>query len=749
MATDEQAFLRRLLATFKQEADDHVKTMVESLRAMGDPQQSNRIPALTELLFREAHSLKGAARSVDLTQVEWLCHALETTLARLRNNELSPSARLIDLLYRAIDQLAQDIESAIAGQPVADHTAIRNALLGYVEPMEQEPPPAAPLSPSPAPPSLPSASPERAGETGETVRISTGKLARMFEQVEELMAFKFTSNRAAQDLRELHDLLAEWERETGLAELQDGMSRRIAAAGQGGISNPAREVNSAAAEVVRRRQFARNAARRLVQLEMRAESDRHLLSTLLDALQDEMRQALMLPFSSLFDVLPRMARDLARERGKELELTMRGEAVEIDRRVQEQIKAPLIHLIRNAVDHGLETPNERRRKGKAASGNIVLSVLPKEGNKVELSIADDGAGLDVEKIKASALALGIRSAEQLSQLSWSGAADLIFESGLSTSAALTDVSGRGLGMAIVREKIEKIGGSIDIDNRESGGTRFRILLPACLASFRGLLVGVAGRQFVIPSLNVEGVRRLARTEEEAQPQIMDVNGTTLPLRRLGDILLLENMKDETQAKYRLIVLLAGAGTRLAVSVDEIVGDQEVVVKGLGPQLVRVPNVSAVTLLDGGKIVPILNVQDVIKAATSLGRVRHVKLVKPRRRSVLIVEDSATSRIRLHNILETAGYAVTAAPDGVDALVALDEKHFDVVVSDIEMPRMDGFTLTMRIRADRRFHAMPVVLVTTLDSAENRERGRLAGANAYITKGGFDQANLLETIRRLT
>jgi len=749
MATDEQAFFRRLLATFKQEADDHVKTMSDSLRAMADPLQASRIAELTEILFREAHSLKGAARAVDLVQVEGLCHGLETVLARLRNREIFISARLFDVLYQALDQLAQDIDSAVAGNPGQDRPALRQALLALAEPAQQEP------SSNATPPPLesiapiaPVASPERAGETEDTVRISTGKLARMFEQVEELMAFKFTAGRVAEDLRDLHGLLGDWERESGRLEQEYGAIRRAASRGAGVMSPTRRDLGSGAADVAQYRSFVRTVAGRLVQLEIRAESDRHLLSTMLDALQDEMKQALMLPFSALFEVLPRMVRDLARERGKEVELVVQGEAVEIDRRIQEQIKAPLIHLIRNAVDHGLETPGERRRRNKAASGRILVGVLPKEGNKVELSIADDGAGLDVEKIKRSALALGIRTGEQLAQLTWRDAADLIFESGLSTSATLTDVSGRGLGMAIVREKIEKVGGTIDVDNVESGGTCFRITLPATLATFRGLLVEVAGMQFVLPSLNVESVRRLARTADKAPSQTIDVNGTVLPLRRLRDILHLESRAEEDDARYRQIVVLAGGGARVAVSVDEIVGDQEIVVKGLGPQLVRVPNVSAVTLLDGGRIVPILNVQDVMKAATAHSGAPGVAVVTPRLRSVLIVEDSATSRIRLHDILESAGYVVTAAADGVDALVALGERHVDLVVSDIEMPRMDGFTLTERIRADRRLRAMPIVLVTTLDSAESRERGLAAGANAYIAKGGFDQADLLETIRRL-
>jgi two-component system chemotaxis sensor kinase CheA len=303
-------------------------------------------------------------------------------------------------------------------------------------------------------------------------------------------------------------------------------------------------------------------------------------------------------------------------------------------------------------------------------------------------------------------------------------------------------------MAIVREKIEKVGGSIDVEAAESGGTRFRIVLPATLATFRGVLVDVSGREFVLPSLNVEGVRRLARAAGEPLPHAIDVNGAILPLRHLGEILRIASKVGVAEATHWQVVVLAGGGTRVAVCVDDIVGDQEIVVKGLGPQLVRVPNVAAVTLLDGGRVAPILNVQDVMKSVLSQGRRPAAGSGKARLQSLLVVEDSATSRILLRNILEAAGYVVATAADGADALVALDEGHFDLVVSDIEMPRMDGFTLTARIRADRQRHLLPVVLVTTLDSPDSRERGLAAGANAYIVKGGFDQSDLLEAIRRL-
>ena len=741
MATDEQAFLRRLLATFKQEADDHLRTMAESLRALASQSQPARAAELSEILFREAHSPKGAARSVDLVQVEGLCHALETTLARLRNREVAPSTGLFDVLHQVLDRLAHGIEAGVAGKPGTDDSALLQALARAADavPQQAAPPAAAAQEPAPAVQAEPA---ERIMEfdAADTVRISAAKLMRMFEQVEELTSFSFAAGRMAEELRALHGMIGDWERQSVLPEPQE--LRSLAGTGSGN--------DSGVQDIVRARTFARTLTRRLVRAEIRAESDRHQLATMLGALQDEMKEALMLPFSSLFDVLPRMVRELARERGKEVELVMHGEAVEIDRRVQEQIRAPLIHLIRNAVDHGLEMPAERRRKNKPTAGRITVGVLPKDGNRIELCVADDGSGLDIAKIKRSALELGIRSAEQLDLLGPGEAAELIFESGLSTSAALTDVSGRGLGMAIVREKVEKVGGTIAIESAASGGTCFRIALPATLTALRGLLVRVAGRQLVLPSLNVESVCRLARIAGTEDPRSIDIDGEDLPLGRLQEVLGLENSADEGAGKYIQIVVLSAAGMRFAVSVDEIVGDQEMVVKGLGPQVVRVPNISAVTLLDGGRIVPILNAQDLMKAVLSRERTNGTAYAatKNLHGSLLIVEDSTTTRMQLRNLLETEGYEVTAVADGIDALTALGERRFDLVITDIEMPRMDGYTLVERIRADPALRALPVVLLSTLDSRASRERGLVAGANAYVAKGGFDQRNLLETIRRL-
>jgi two-component system chemotaxis sensor kinase CheA len=449
-----------------------------------------------------------------------------------------------------------------------------------------------------------------------------------------------------------------------------------------------------------------------------------------------------------------MVRDISRENGKEAELIMEGSSIEIDRRVLEHIKNPMIHLIRNAIDHGIERPHDRELVHKSRIGRITINIIPKEGNKIELIIADDGAGINLDVVMAAALKLGILSYEASQRMGKQEVLNLIFESGMSTSQILTDMSGRGLGLAIVMEKVEKLGGTVFVELPVSGGTCFRITLPTSLATFRGLLVGVSDRQFVLPLHNVERVARISKelVKTIENRDTIKMSDQTLSLVGLSDTLELSKGKatKHKQTDYLSVVVLTHAGRHIAFYVDEVLGDQEVLVKNLGPQLTRVRNVSSATVLGAGKVVPILNIPDLFKSALKTHSSPKVAVEEQtlQRASLLVAEDSITSRALLKNILESAGYDVTTAVDGIDALTTLRAGKFDLLVSDVEMPRMDGFDLTAKIRADKKFSELPVVLVTALGSREHKERGIDVGANAYIVKRSFDQSNLLDVIRRL-
>ncbi len=420
------------------------------------------------------------------------------------------------------------------------------------------------------------------------------------------------------------------------------------------------------------------------------------------------------------------------------------------------MKDPLIHLVRNSVDHGLEDPSVRTRAGKTAEGSLSISISQLGAKKAQIIVSDDGQGIDVTRVKQSALAKNLISEQEIRGLTDEEAMSLIFRSEVSTSPIITDLSGRGLGLAIVREKVDKLGGTLQVNSILGSGTTFRIQLPVTLATFRGTLVKVGLELFVIPTTNVLRVGRVKKDliQTVENRDTIEMNGRVLSLVRLADVLEIDSEAGiDEDPQFVSILVLGASDQQIAFSVNAILNEQEVLVKNLGRQLSRVRNVSAGTVLASGQVALILNVSDLILSAmrmTGPSLVAHTQKsqIEHARKSILVVEDSITSRMLLKNILESAGYEVQTAVDGIDAWTTLKTSNFDVVVSDIEMPRMDGFELTSKIRTEEKFRNLPVVIVTSLESREDKERGIDVGANAYIVKSGFEQNNLLSVIKRL-
>ncbi|MBF0204567.1 MAG: response regulator [Desulfamplus sp.] len=392
---------------------------------------------------------------------------------------------------------------------------------------------------------------------------------------------------------------------------------------------------------------------------------------------------------------------------------------------------------------------------KVVQKDIAISQPQPEKEKkiVELTVSDDGRGIDIGKLKAAAVKLGKISPNDADELDIAKAELLAFQSGITTSPIVTDISGRGLGLAIVQEKVEKLGGTISVESMRGQGVRFTLLLPVTIASFRGIFIRSAGQVFIVPTTNVERVMRIKPEEIQTveNRNIICVDCRNVPLVSLSDALELSRTKESgDQSRFIQAFILKYAGKRIAFSVEEILRDDEGLVKNLGSHLSKVRAVSGAAIYGKGNIAPIIHVPDLMDCAVNVTKrdaSSHVQTEVSEKKSVLVAEDSVTSRMLLKNILESGGYFVKTAVDGIDALTALKENRYDILVSDVDMPRMNGFMLTEKIRNDKVLSDLPVILVTARDSREDRERGIDSGANAYIVKSSFEQSNLLEVIQR--
>ncbi|MDQ3185555.1 MAG: hybrid sensor histidine kinase/response regulator [Pseudomonadota bacterium] len=781
MTNKNDEFWKKLLATFRVEADAHLRTISSGLLALEKLPVGGQWTDIVETIFRDAHSLKGAARAVNLTQIETICQSLENVFSALKAKRLAVSPPLVDLLLQTIDALsglvAADTSSVGTQKPLME-TLIRQLDDTLKRPLPEFV--AHAQAPQIAPPVLPVDAPTKSDTTvgtrmlssaaslmPATVRVSAAKLDAVMRQVEEFLLPRLAAGQRAKELSEATATLAAWKKQRLHVQPALRLVDRefMCSMKDSGTSRGKNELPKLLKYLDAEQLHMKMLEDRLARLQCATEQDQRTLGGLTDSLRQDVKEMQLLPFSSLLDIFPRLSRELAREQGKRVELVIRGGEIEIDRHILEEMKDPLIHLVRNCMDHGIEQPAMRLSKGKPSHGTITLACSQKDGGKAEVVVADDGAGIDVVMVKTAAHKLGVVSAEEVEQLGELESMALVFQSGVTTSPIITDISGRGLGLAIVREKVERLGGSILVESNPDAGTAFHIILPLTLANFRGVLVHAGGQLFVIPSASVERVIRIANKEIQTveNRETILVDETPVSLVWLSDVL--ELPRHVTAAKAVSSALILGSGpARIAFLVEEILGEQEVLVKALVRPLTRVRNVAGASVLGTGQVAPVLNVADLLKSAanypverpaepraaalTSAGRLSSEKLVRAGKQSILVVEDSITARTLLKNILESAGYRVSTAVDGIDGYTTLKTGEFDLVVSDVEMPRMDGFGLTAKIRAEMQFTRLPVILVTALESREHRERGIDVGANAYIVKSSFNQSNLLEVIQRL-
>lgn len=698
---------------------DDITRLVLAVEKKPDDQE-----AVNEL-FRAAHNLKSSGATFGLQPVAKLAHQMETVIAAIRDNKALMTARATNALLKGADTLKELFSAAKAGKatdalPAAVIKELESAFL-----TEATPAPAMPLSAA------------NVCAPRETIRVKLARLELLVNLSDELTISRNTRKAAVRELESLAE-----EAKSALRQ-GDALREGLQASGlfRGGL---AEKYYTACAGLAALKEGLDAAWNRFSATTLHSES-------VAEALQDGVLRIRLVPVSTLFDSAPRLIRDLTADKLKEVTLKISGGETEIDRRVLELMSDPLLHLLRNAVDHGIEPCAERRQAGKPEAGAIEL-FAEHRGNYVIIEVSDDGRGLDPARLTAKAVEKKLIRAEEAGRITPERAYSFIFHPGFSTAEQVTSISGRGVGMDVVRSNIDALTGRVETESAVGRGTKFRIFLPLSISVIQTVLVEAGGGRFCFHAGALSGV--IGAGDEDIRREdgkaCIFYGGKPVPLVRLADLLGLKG--GPAPEGRRKVLVVSGTAGMMGFVVDRVLREETVVLKELKPPFRRVPHVAGGTILADGRVSVILDTPSLISAAVSAGAAWPAELPQTRpapRRRVLIVDDSLTTRQLLRSLVEGGGYAVELAANGAEAWELLGRKPFDLVVSDVSMPEMDGYELTARIKADARLAGLPVVLVTALEKEEERLRGLRAGADAYIIKGAFDQSGLLARLKELT
>ena len=725
----ERELRQRLQEIFAAEAAERLAALDAALLALeGGAAEPDVAHHLSEA-FRQAHTLKGGARAAGLPDVERVSHGLESAFERLRRGD-ADGPDVWGAIYAGVDA----VRSLVSGRAADVDRVV--ALLDRPAPTGPGPgggaavPPAAPPADGPDP-FAPTA-----------VRVPMARLESLMAEVRELHATLGGLRQRAAEATALAHSTSRLGR-----SLRSRRRRRRMASAHSPAPTPERTLPTG---------DGLDLIEEMGALRRRLDADVRRLESVAGEIHDGVRRLRLVPVGVALAGLPRLVRDTATACGKQARLELVGEGTEADRSVLEEITGALTHLVRNAVDHGLESPDGRARAGKPAVGVVTVAAREERGTLV-LDVSDDGGGIDVEAVRRRAVELGLVSAEQAT----AAGVDIVFRPGFSTAGRITEVSGRGVGLDAVTAAVEGLHGSVAVRTEPGAGTTFTMTVPLTLATTRCLLLRAGDQTLALPLSTVD---RVVRVDEAAVGRTggraaLTGVGPPVALAELSAVLGLAPPADGADGpappRSALAVVSTVGGAGSGVLVDEIRGEEEVVVNTLPAPLRRVRFTAGATILGTGEVVPVLHAGEVFRAAAG-----HRPLPGPasavsgagddagRRRVVVVADDSVTTRTLERVILESAGYEVRTAADGGQALALVQAGGCDAVVSDVQMPVLDGFALCERLRADARFRDLPVVLVTALGSRADRERGVAAGADAYIVKGEFDQETLLATLRRL-
>jgi two-component system chemotaxis sensor kinase CheA len=714
---DTSAFTKQ----FVEEARDRLKSLGVLMLRLEDHPESGEIIAD---VFREAHSLKGSSQMLGFVDISQIAHQLEDLFVAAKRDARIIDARAFDVVFRTIDVISARVEALALGGAASLDPDLGGELAALATDTE---------SPAEKPRSRTIAPPPQARAPVATLRVSVDKLESLAHLAPEMVIQRLKASERHAELRRL---------ESTLGRLRDRIREER-------LAPPTR---SRAAELGDYADALDALNRRLRSLSMLVGEDQARLSLITEELRQHVIELTMLPISTVFDAFPRAVRDLSRSFDKDVELTMIGGETALDKRVIEQITDPLVHLVRNAIDHGLETPAERERDGKPAGGSLLIAA-EQHGSRIHITVRDDGRGIDPEKVRATAVRKGLATHTEAAGWSEEQLFNLIFEPGFSTRTETTDVSGRGVGMDVVRVVADRLGGSVRVESEIGRGTTVLLDLPLSLALLRVVLVEVNDELVAIPTAPIWRILHVVREAIIELPSgtVIEIDGETIPIAPLQSVLGLPGRA--TAAAEETALIIEARGARVAITVDGVLEEQELVFQDLRGPLQHQLTMAGAAILGNGDIVPILDIQALCARVTSAPVVDAAAQPSPAPAAastarVLVVEDSLVAGDLLKGILIGAGYEAAIAHDGIEALEMLRRRPFELVISDVDMPNMDGFVLTAQMRADPHLRTIPLIIVTSRDSDEYRQRGRTAGADAYVTKGAFDQHQVLETVRRL-
>ncbi len=782
---DRDDLIRQLMGTFLDELDEHVETLNRDALALEKESDAAERKELLDTIFRTVHSLKGAARAVDIHVIETACHRLEEILGALRLGALSLDATIFELLFAGADALGEasrglrqnndffdmqllSLIPRLEGFPLAssfpassgDDTVpdtMRSPVIAPSPALNVAPTDLArtPRSVSQVAPRVPESDADVTVDTqaeteesdaapilseqdahrvpsGPTVRVPASKLDTLLTRTGELLLTARRSDRIVRDLESVQEFLHQWRRSIEVSER--GRLRAVS----GSLS--ARPV-AAGSDV---REELRQLGGMVDRIIAAAVRDFRAIGQSAADVDEEVHRLRLLPFGVACRGLERTVRDLALDSGKQAEFELSGADVEIDRSILEGLRDPLLHLVRNSVEHGIETPEVRMSAGKSASARVHISASLR-GAQIEVVVADDGAGLNYQSIRAQIAKRGLTPPKLDRDL-----IQYLFRSGFSTSPVITRVSGRGVGLDVVKHDVEALHGTVQLSSKPGKGTRFVLTVPLTVTTIRALLLRVQSLTYALPITGIRGLVRLSPDELRSSGgrQTLLFKGNPIPVVSLGTILGVLSGPIETKGKMPAVVVAADSGLA-ALLVDELIAEQDIVIKNLGARIRRLRHISGAAVLQDGRIAFVLGTTEILASLLRSGAApaltRHSEKRKQR---ILIADDSLTTRTLEKTILENAGYEVLIAVDGREAWQLLQQHGADLLVSDVEMPHMDGYELTATVRGSEQFRNLPVILLTSLDSDYNRERGLEVRANAYLVKTLFDQSELLEVIRQL-